>query len=76
MKKETAVEWLIDEIRNQIKENGRLDAISISELKMKAKQMEKQQIKLAFGQGSLFDVVFPDQYHYRAEDYYLKHYGL
>ena len=32
MKKQTAVEWLIDEIRNHIKEHGRLDAITISEL--------------------------------------------
>jgi hypothetical protein len=44
MKKQTAVEWLIDEIRNHIKEHGRLDAITISELKMKAKEMEKEQI--------------------------------
>jgi hypothetical protein len=43
MKKETAVEWLVDEIRNQI-EQGTMDAIAISELKMKAKAMEKEQI--------------------------------
>ena len=44
MKKQTAVEWLIDEIRSHIKEDGRLDAITISVLKMKAKEMEKEQI--------------------------------
>jgi hypothetical protein len=44
MSKQTAVEWLIDEIRNHIKEHGRLDAITISELKMKAKAMEKEQM--------------------------------
>ncbi len=44
MKKQTAVEWLVDELRNHFKEHGRLDAITISELKMKAKAMEKEQI--------------------------------
>jgi hypothetical protein len=48
MSKVTAVEFLIDEIRKVIIENGRLDAISISELKMKAKAMEKQQIVEAY----------------------------
>jgi hypothetical protein len=43
MKKQTAVEWLVDELRNQI-EQGTLDAIAISELKMKAKAMEKEQL--------------------------------
>ena len=56
MKNQTAVEWLIDEIRNQIKENGRLDAISISELKMKAKAMEKEQISEAYTTGVEEDV--------------------
>ena len=48
MKKQTAVEWLIDAIRNQIAE-GTLNAIAISELKMKAKEMEKEQIIEAHG---------------------------
>jgi nitric oxide reductase large subunit len=43
MKKQTAVEWLIDVLRNQIAQ-GTLDAIAISELKMKAKAMQKEQI--------------------------------
>jgi len=42
-KKVTAVEFLIDEIRNCIKENGRLDAITISALRTMGKGMEKQQ---------------------------------
>jgi hypothetical protein len=50
-KKQTAVEWLISEIRNHIKEHGRLDAITISELKMKAKAMEKKQIIDAYRYG-------------------------
>ena len=51
MSKQTAVEYLIDEIRNHIKEHGRLDAITISELKMKAKAMEKEQIIEAYREG-------------------------
>ena len=47
MKKETAIEWLIDELRNQIAE-GTLNAIAISDLKMLAKAKEKQQIEDAF----------------------------
>jgi hypothetical protein len=43
MKKQTAVEWLVDELRKQI-EKGTLDAISISILKLRAKGMEKEQI--------------------------------
>ena len=69
MKKQTAVEWLALYIKG-------ITTLNCDEVIEKAKEMEKEQIKLAFGQGSLFDVVFPDQYHYRAEDYYLKHYGL
>ena len=69
MKKQTAVEWLALYIKG-------IATLNCDEVIEKAKEMEKEQIKLAFGQGSLFDVVFPDQYHYRAEDYYLKHYGL
>jgi hypothetical protein len=51
MSKETAVEWLIDEIRNCIKQNGRLDAINISKLRTMCKAMEKQQIESAYREG-------------------------
>jgi hypothetical protein len=44
MKKRTAVEFVIDEIRAQIKEHGRVDAITISALRQMGKGMEKQQI--------------------------------
>jgi hypothetical protein len=44
MRKQTAVEWLVDEFRKHIQEHGRLDAITIYQLKMKAKEMEKRQI--------------------------------
>jgi hypothetical protein len=44
MRKQTAVDLLIDKIRSHISENGKLDAISISRFKMHAKALEKQQI--------------------------------
>jgi CRISPR/Cas system-associated protein Csm6 len=46
MSKNTAVEWLVKELRNHIAE-GTLDAIAISKLKMQAKAMEREQIDAA-----------------------------
>jgi hypothetical protein len=69
MKKETAVEWLIDAIRNQIAE-GTLNAISISELKMKAKEMEKEQILGAYLEGESD----ADHYEHSATKYYNQRY--
>ena len=43
MRKQTAVEWLVDELRNHIAQ-GTLDAIAISKLKMQAKEMEREQM--------------------------------
>ena len=43
MSKNTAVEWLVDELRNQIAQ-GTLDAIAISKLKMQAKEIEREQM--------------------------------
>ena len=56
MTKQTAVEWLIDEIRNQIKVHGKLNAITLSKLKMQAKKMEKQQIIDAYDYESDADM--------------------
>ena len=44
MKKQTAVEFIINEIRAHIKEHGRVDAITISALRTMGKGMEKMQI--------------------------------
>ena len=66
MKKVTAVEWLIDEIRNQIKENGRLDAITISALRTMGKGMEKQQIADAYdyeADANIHDYSSGEQYY-------------
>ena len=44
MSKQTAVDWLVDEIeKHYIINNGRLDPTVVMELKMQANAMEKQQ---------------------------------
>jgi hypothetical protein len=73
MKKQTAVEWLVEKLDN-VRPTQICSIETIKEWCNQAKAMEKEQIKYAFGQGSLFDPVFPDQFHYRAEDYYQYHY--
>jgi hypothetical protein len=64
MKKQTAVEWLVDELRMRY-DSGALDAISISILKMRAKAMEKEQMLDAYNAGK-------DDHHHMsyAEQYY------
>jgi hypothetical protein len=47
MSKETAVEWLVHELRTRY-HSGALDSITISEFKMHAKAMEKEQIITAY----------------------------
>jgi hypothetical protein len=47
MSKETAVDYLVDAIRNHI-EKGTLNAVTISELKMGAKFIEREQMLEAF----------------------------
>jgi hypothetical protein len=68
MSKETAVEWLVDAIRNHMAE-GTLNSIAISELKLKAKEMEKEQIVDAY-----IDIAYDDNnrrlLRMTAEDYY------
>jgi hypothetical protein len=73
MSKQTAVEWLIDEIRNHIKEHGRLDAITISALRTMAKGTEKQQIidayKIGYDEGLQIITKYEN-----VEDYYISTY--
>jgi len=64
-KNQTAVDFLIDEIRNQIKIHGKLSAISLSKLKMQAKEIEKQNI-IKFAN----DFLFHDNTDLTAEQYY------
>ena len=76
MSKNTAVEWLVTELRNRIAE-GTLDAIAISKLKMQAKAMEREQIENAWHAGvSDSDIAmsyYNDRYRATSEKYYNKH---
>jgi nitric oxide reductase large subunit len=49
MSKQTAVEWLINELHR--KQNGCGSKLSFNQIFDKAKEMEKEQVKLAFNQG-------------------------
>ena len=69
MSKNTAVEWLVDELRNHIAQ-GTLDAIAISKLKMQAKEMEREQIIDAFGVGCQVESTRLIGYQGMAEQYY------
>jgi hypothetical protein len=50
MSKETAVDYLVDAIRNHI-EKGTLNAVTISELKMAVKVVEREQIRDSYIAG-------------------------
>jgi hypothetical protein len=80
-KKQTAMRQLLNQLREErdslpmdAEWNRCFQAIE-SVIESKYIPIEKEQIKYSFGQGSLFDPVFPEQFHYRADDYYQHHYG-
>jgi hypothetical protein len=72
--KQTAVEWLIDQLTPSIS----LQQKYIDELKNQAKEMEKEQIVSAFNHGEFFT---SDYYHPGSpsvdgsENYYIETYG-
>jgi hypothetical protein len=69
MKKQTAVDWLEHEIRVRY-HSGALDLITISELKLHAKAMEREQIVDAYDAGK-------DDHHHMsfAKEYYNRTFG-
>lgn len=73
MSKSTAVEWLVTQLRNRIEE-GTLDAIAISKLKMQAKAMEREQMGEAFDESRLTNqwcILTESAFQYKSfEDYY------
>ena len=80
MKKQTAVEFVIDEIRAQIKEHGRVDAITISALRQMGKAMEKEQMIQSFRKGAVVNepeyyTWIESAYRKQAEQYYNETYG-
>ena len=72
VKRQSAVDFFQEEIIKIVNGDSKLSEIEIYN---QAKEMEKHQIMNAIGVGSYFDPVFPDKYHYRAEDHYTLTYG-
>ena len=69
VKKQTAVEWLVDEIeKHYITNSGTLDPTIVMELRRQAKEMEKEQITKACVDGYR-------SHPYMAEQYYNETYG-
>jgi hypothetical protein len=73
-KKQTAVEWFLSEFENQIqfKPDSELD-VWFKALFPKAKQMEKEQIEIAFNIGEFEGVIRSDKRN--GTDYYNETYG-
>jgi len=69
--KQTAVEWLIDQLTPSIS----LQQKHIDELKNQAKEMEKEQKMNDFIAGMEFIAVDPNRYKEDAEQYYNETYG-
>ena len=65
--KQTAVDWLVDQIENF---NCMKIGLIPSDIIEKAKQMEKEQIKEAFKAGSFYP-----GYELESEQYYFETYG-
>jgi len=74
MKKQTAVEWLVDEIEKHYITNGTLDPTIVMELRRQAKEMEKEQIEEAYDDG-LFDGSMDDINYRMHKQYYNETYG-
>lgn len=74
MSKQTAVEWLADELYSHLEEHGYISTKAFSMAKMKAKAMEKEQMKKAAihntTKASVFRKIFEEQF----EKYYDKTY--
>ena len=70
MKKETAVDWLLD----QLLKDGYIERLPVLQFQQ-AKEMEKQQIKDAFGVGCQVESTRLIGYHEMSEQYYDETYG-
>jgi len=72
MKKQTSVEWLINELYVEMNLSG--DGRVLDEILEQAKEMHKQEIIDAVGVGSQFDRDYLYGYHDKAEQYYQETY--
>ena len=76
MKQQTSVEWLVDEIeKHYITNIGTLDPTIVMELRRQAKEMEKEQIMHAYGQGAADEAGEILDATKDSEEYYDKKYG-
>jgi hypothetical protein len=66
--KQTAVEWLVEQICGDHTEQWQKEI-------EQAKEMEKEQIMTAFTQGDIFGADFFDGVNITAENYYKQTYG-
>jgi len=75
MSKQTAVEWLVEQIEND--ENVRLRGLNIRNLLEQAKKMEKEQIEMACNQQEFedFDGLGICETISKGEQYYNETYG-
>jgi hypothetical protein len=72
-KQQTAVEWLIEQLKKN--ENIRWRGAPVSELTEQAKAMEKEQIMSAFISGDLFSADYFDGINNEGENYYNQNYN-
>jgi hypothetical protein len=75
-KEKTAVEWLIKKLTNR--QNGVFDGfphLSVDEIYEQAKEMEKEQIKDAYYNGTTDEVKSKDELLFEAEHFYNETYG-
>jgi hypothetical protein len=74
-KKQTAVEWLFNEITLQYVAKGNLSFMDIVNMSQQAKEIEKEQIKIAYYNGTTDEIKTKDELLLEAEHYYNESFG-
>jgi hypothetical protein len=69
-KKQTAIEWLLDNLNTEPYSEAHFE--HNSECWDKAEKMEKEQIMDAFNQGNIYEGNFFDRVNITAEQYYIE----
>jgi hypothetical protein len=72
-KKQTAVEWYIDELEKY--EKGTSEYFSIPAIQNHARRMEKKQIKDAYYNGTTDEIRTKEELLFEAEHFYNETYG-
>jgi len=73
-KQQTAVEWFIEQLRNN--ENIRWRGTNIIELGEQAKEMDKERIETAYNKGTVHGIDYPEStLPLTGEQYYNETYG-